>query len=213
MRHLIYMMNATPATALTLFGNTKEEEEFARKAGKSFRSVFLTENNFDDSTLQLLRDMPCSYIVFQTEIGSETKQLHYHCLIRFKNCMRFRTLKAKIPRANIQAVRNLEKARNYCLKDETFNGTRYERNGDTVITDIRECYQQGVSNKVTIYRKCECSLKGRFPEICDRHKKGFSSMIDEMLKSEREEKKILMGNDPYTKWYKACDVTYDGFRN
>lgn len=137
------MESAAPATALTRTGNTIKKEEFARKNGKSLRSAFLTENQHCNETLEKLRNLSCQYICFQTEIGEKSGKLHYHALIKFKNSTRFTTIKNQFPRANIQAVRNFTKAREYCLKMRTFNGTRYERNGSTIIKDERLEFQKG----------------------------------------------------------------------
>lgn len=141
-------MNATPATALTRTSNTIKKKEFARKVGKSLRTAFLTENNHCDATLEDLRSLDCQYICFQTEIGEKNEQLHYHAVIKFKNSCRFSTIKKMFPRANIQAVRNFTKAREYCLKSKTFNGTRYEKNRNNVITDERLEFKAGKRLKI-----------------------------------------------------------------
>lgn len=114
-------------------GNTNLEDIFAYIGKGRATHWFLTENNFDNATLEKLKLEPTKYLVFQTE---KVSQNHYHACLSYRNARSFNSIKKKFPRAKIQRVRNLQRAREYCMKDESWTGTRFERIGKRIIQNL-----------------------------------------------------------------------------
>lgn len=120
----------------TAYGNTKKEFLTAVSKEDRLRSWFLTINTYQECQIEKLKSIKCKYIIFQTEMGGKKKRHHIHACITYQNPIRFNTMKEEFPTANIGRVRNLTKAREYCAKEKTWTGLRYERIDNTVKQDI-----------------------------------------------------------------------------
>lgn len=118
-------------------GNTKRKTTFAQIGEGRSTLWFLTINNYDSCTIETLKSENTKYLVFQSEKGKKNTP-HIHAVIRYKNARSFSSMKKTFPRANIQRCRNFTKAREYCMKDRTFTGLRYERKDQSVILDIND---------------------------------------------------------------------------
>lgn len=140
MPHSINIFVVKIVVMIVASGNTKKDFLEAPCPNDRKTSWFLTENNFDVATLDLLRDENVKYMIFQTEIGSKSGQLHYHAVITYRSARKFEAMKNKFPRAKIEKVRSLTNARNYCCKERTFNGTRFEKRGDIITIDERAVF-------------------------------------------------------------------------
>lgn len=63
---------------------------------------------------------------WQYEVGENgTKHIQGH--IEFKNARTFKSLKNKLPRANISKVRNIQASADYCNKEETSTGEKFSK--------------------------------------------------------------------------------------
>lgn len=114
----------------------EEETPWLEPGGNRLTWWFLTINNYDNTDIPLLKEQNCKYIVFQTEIGPENGVPHIHALINYHNAISFSSMKKKFPRANLGKVKNLDKARKYCQKEDSWDGIRYERIKNEVKIDI-----------------------------------------------------------------------------
>lgn len=144
-------------------GNTNFCEDQPPNKGKRARSWFLTINNFDTHDLEMLKEEKCQYIAFQSERGHECGTLHLHATLTYRNAVHFTALKKKFPRANIQIVRNLTKSREYCLKEDTFDGIRYERNDNVIKIDMHDGVNH-TATAITRHEQPQKSLDERWAE-------------------------------------------------
>lgn len=132
------MTMTTLTTSDNAHGNTKGKRTWAYNGEGRSTLWFLTINNYSDAELNDLKNENVKYIIFQSEKGSKSGTHHVHATIRYKNAISFNSMKNKFPRAKIERVRNFTRAREYCCKDRTFTGIRYEKNGTHVIININD---------------------------------------------------------------------------
>lgn len=120
-------------------GNTKKKPFASDGEKKRCRSWFITINTWHTKDLDFLKSIKnTKLIAFQTEVGKKNNRKHLHAVISFINAVSFNTIKDWFPRANIQTVRNLQKAVEYCQKRDTFDGIRFLKKNNTVLTNLSE---------------------------------------------------------------------------
>lgn len=88
---------------------------------KRARCWLITCNNYTDNDIKLLKliFIDCNKWVWQQEEGEECKTPHFHAYLEFKSARSFKTMKNKIPRANLEPVRNKQATIDYCRKIDT----------------------------------------------------------------------------------------------
>lgn len=116
-------------------GNTKLMKLWAQNAKNRTTLWFLTINNPTAVDIESLKEEDTKYICFQSETGSKKHIPHIHAVLRYKNARSFKSIKDKWPTAHIEGVKNFTKCREYCLKERTFTGLRFERVGSVIKTN------------------------------------------------------------------------------
>lgn len=87
------------------------------------RAWCLTVNNYTDSTLSQLSRLSSKSTdwIIGKEIGEEKKTPHLQCYFRFKNQVRFTTLKNAVPNGHWQKAKgSVQQNYDYCSKDGDF---------------------------------------------------------------------------------------------
>ncbi len=102
------------------------------------RSWFFTWNNYNDLDIKfLLTQLHSAFsYIFQEEISS-TGTEHLQGVIRWKNAIRFSTLKKWNKSIHWERCRSFKHAVNYCNKEETRNGKIFSKNVAQYLTDTK----------------------------------------------------------------------------
>lgn len=82
----------------------------------SCKSWIFTLNNYTAAETRLLGDLECTYIVYGKEVGINGTH-HLQGCVTFAKSKRLTALKKILGRAHWEEAKELEAARNYCMKD------------------------------------------------------------------------------------------------
>jgi hypothetical protein len=83
------------------------------------RAYCLTQNNYDDSHVELFKSLKYRYIIIGNEHGSENNTPHLQVYVYFPNPLSFDSIKKKFPKAHIEAAKgNAMQNREYCSKEQ-----------------------------------------------------------------------------------------------
>lgn len=137
----------------SVIGNTKKGTITGEFAQKRSRQWFFTINHYDSSHIQKFRNiLGEKYVTFQTEIGSKSKIPHIHAIVCFRNQRTGGSLKKQWPTAHLEVVKNLQRCTEYCQKERTWSGIRFERVRNEIRIDVHEPQ----NNEMVSAKKCFC---------------------------------------------------------
>ena len=86
---------------------------------KPAKSWFYTLNNYSEAEWTQLKDLECTYHVLGKEIG-QSGTPHVQGTVTFATAKRFSALTTLNSRIHWEKVKDLESARNYCMKDKDY---------------------------------------------------------------------------------------------
>lgn len=145
------------------------------------RTWCFTLNNYMEAEILNLQSDSYEYC-FQKEIGSETGTPHLQGVIKFKNAVRFSTVKKLNGRAHWEVCKNWNASLKYCSKKETNDGELY--------TNIKSLLNNDTLTQVKIKKPEE-----NFEEM---KQKALEEIMNNAFKNISEEmwKKLMPYNNP-----------------
>lgn len=177
-----------------------KEEAFERDREKRGSQWFITINNFCAADIDILKkNRGKKYMCMQSEIGKKKGNHHLHAVLQTEYC-RPAAIKKLVPRANIQVIKNLQCAREYCLKADTWAGYRFEANGNNIIQEIND--DEIINNG---YNRPKQRLLSR-EEWLENLRKEWRKEEEEYWKKQREELKRQMSLTR-SEWCKEHNMT------
>lgn len=147
---------------------------------KQARRWCFTINNPTDLDRELLDTLPCSYIVYEDEVGEEGTP-HIQGYVEFDSGMRMKTLSKSMPRAHLIASKGSAKQNEvYCKKDKTNIHERGEPKQQGRRTDL-EAVAAMVKDKKSIRE-----IADEHPSTYIRYNRGITAYKN-LLQEDRKE--------------------------
>lgn len=98
------------------------------------RFWFFTWNGYTDGDIENLIILDCEFIIFQSEIGENTRHPHLQGVIYFENARWRDSLSKKLRGIHLEPCKNFNASKNYCCKDKTHDGyVRYKKDKGSII--------------------------------------------------------------------------------
>lgn len=97
--------NSTPNSGRSRVADRRTRNRGAGARSPRSRHWFVTLNNYTEQELCKMKDINTTYCAICEEKGEQKETPHLHAIFRFKNQKSFSTLKAELPRANIEIMR------------------------------------------------------------------------------------------------------------
>lgn len=164
------------------------------------RGYCLTINNYDDEMYtKVLHYDRCCYCIVGKEVGKENSTPHLQVYMRFKNGMRWASLKKDFPEAHIEAaIGSPEQNIKYCSKDGNFEevgnrpGTDHLFKGMMDALEYLRCEQSLDGNAIEAVNfifldLCELYEEMHFPECCVNDPDAVCVMHDDVVLRDGEE--------------------------
>lgn len=143
---------------------------------KKYRAWFLTINNPTEPEIVTLRSDDWVYMVYQIEVGKKGTE-HLHAYLYYKNPRVWP--KRKFPRARIEVVKKLDKARAYCMKEDTRISGPFE---------FGKIPEQGARNDLTEVAEAVlsgtpvCTIATDNPGLYVRYHRGLQALAASQFK-------------------------------